>query len=295
MAQLTDEERERIQQEMAEGAQQQEGPQMFETSDLAEIHRVIGVVSGKGGVGKSMVSGMLAVELARAGHSVGILDADVTGPSIPKMFGLSNTLLSALDDNIVPATTAGGIKVVSTNLMLRHEDDPVVWRGPVIAGAIQQFWGQTAWGNLDYLICDMPPGTSDVALTIFQSVPVEGLVVVTSPQDLVQVVVGKALNMAAMMEVPVLGLVENMSYATCPDCGRRIEVFGPSHIEETAAHFHLPVLGRLPIDPALAAAADSGRIEQDLPQGMLPDAVSLAESLPDMLAERMRGAVEGEG
>ncbi len=238
-----------------------------------DVKNVIGVVSGKGGVGKSMVCGILAAELARRGARVGILDADVTGPSIPKMFGLSDERAYAQDNLLVPAVTKGGIKVMSANLVLENEDDPVLWRGPVVAGAIKQFWGQCAWGELDYLLVDMPPGTSDVALTVFQSLPVEGVVIVSSPQDLVQMVVGKAVKMANMMDVPVLGLVENMAYVECPGCGEKIYPFGPSRLEETADRFDLVALGQLPIDQDLAQACDEGAFEQKLPSGLLPQAV----------------------
>ncbi len=237
------------------------------------VKNVIGVVSGKGGVGKSMVCGILAVELARRGAHVGILDADVTGPSIPKMFGLSGQHAYAQDNLLVPVETRGGIKVMSANLVLENEDDPVLWRGPVVAGAIKQFWGQCAWGELDYLLVDMPPGTSDVALTVFQSLPVEGVVIVSSPQDLVQMVVGKAVKMANMMDVPVLGLVENMAYVSCPDCGKKIYPFGPSRLEETADHFDVVALGQLPIDPELAQACDEGTFETKVASGLLDEAV----------------------
>ena len=197
-------------------AQQAQAPQQEGPAEGCVIKNVIGVVSGKGGVGKSLVTGILARELSRRGAKVGILDADVTGPSIPKMFGMSGCHAYAQDNLLVPLETKGGIKVMSANLVLENEDDPVLWRGPVVAGAIKQFWGQCAWGELDYLLVDMPPGTSDVALTVCQSLPVEGVVIVSSPQDLVQMVVGKAVKMANMMDVPVLGLVENMAYVTCP-------------------------------------------------------------------------------
>ncbi|WP_415860342.1 Mrp/NBP35 family ATP-binding protein [Paratractidigestivibacter sp.] len=239
-------------------------------ADGVTIKHVVGVVSGKGGVGKSLVTGILATELSRRGAKVGILDADVTGPSIPKMFGLSGAHAYAQDNLLVPLESAGGIKVMSANLVLENETDPVLWRGPVVAGAIKQFWGQTAWGDLDFLLVDMPPGTSDVALTVFQSLPVEGVVIVSSPQDLVQMVVGKAVNMANMMDVPVIGLVENMAYVTCPDCGKKIYPYGPSRLAETAAAFDLIELGQLGIDPALAEACDKGEFESALPAGTLP-------------------------
>lgn len=251
-------------------AAEQAGPQVEPLAEGSSIKHVIGVVSGKGGVGKSLVTGILATELARRGAKVGILDADVTGPSIPKMFGLAGAHACAQDNLLVPQESRGGIKIMSANLVLEHETDPVLWRGPVVAGAIKQFWGQTAWGELDFLLVDMPPGTSDVALTVFQSLPVEGVVIVTSPQDLVQMVVGKAVNMANMMGVPVLGLVENMAYVTCPDCGKKIYPYGPSRLEETAKAFGLVELGQLGIDPALAEACDRGDFEEALPKGTLP-------------------------
>ena len=260
-------------------AQKNQGPEVLEQNEYSNIHHVIGVVSGKGGVGKSYVCAALAVELARRGNRVGILDADITGPSIPKMLGLSHERAAAMNNLLVPAVTFGGIKVMSTNLVLERETDPVVWRGPVIAGVLQQFWNQTAWDEIDYLLVDMPPGTSDVALTVFQSLPVDGVVLVSSPQDLVQMVVGKAVNMATMMQIPVLGIVENMSYLTCPDCGRRIEPFGPSHLEETAALYGINVLGRLPIDPSAAAMCDAGALERELPEGLLTEAVELIQAI----------------
>ena len=256
--------------EEGQQAAEQAGPQVEPLAEGSSIKHVIGVVSGKGGVGKSLVTGILATELARRGAKVGILDADVTGPSIPKMFGLAGAHAYAQDNLLVPQESRGGIKIMSANLVLEHETDPVLWRGPVVAGAIKQFWGQTAWGELDFLLVDMPPGTSDVALTVFQSLPVEGVVIVSSPQDLVQMVVGKAVNMANMMGVPVLGLVENMAYVTCPDCGRKIYPYGPSRLEETAKAFGLVELGQLGIDPALAEACDRGDFEEALPKGTLP-------------------------
>ena len=256
--------------EEGQQAAEQAGPQVEPLAEGSSIKHVIGVVSGKGGVGKSLVTGILATELARRGAKVGILDADVTGPSIPKMFGLAGAHAYAQDNLLVPQESRGGIKIMSANLVLEHETDPVLWRGPVVAGAIKQFWGQTAWGELDFLLVDMPPGTSDVALTVFQSLPVEGVVIVSSPQDLVQMVVGKAVNMANMMGVPVLGLVENMAYVTCLDCGKKIYPYGPSRLEETAKAFGLVELGQLGIDPALAEACDRGDFEEALPKGTLP-------------------------
>ncbi len=246
----------------------------FELNQFSRIHHVVGVISGKGGVGKSLVTGILARELARKGNKVGILDADITGPSIPRMFGLGSQKALGLDNLIVPVTTTGGIKVISANLVLEHEDDPVLWRGPLLAGIIRQFWAETYWEELDYLLVDMPPGTGDVALTVFQSLPIDGVVIVSSPQDLVQMVVGKAVNMANMMDVPIFGLVENMAYVACPHCGQKVFPYGPSRLEETATHYGLTQLGQLPIDERLALACDKGAAETDLPDDLLPDAVS---------------------
>ncbi len=265
--------------EHAAAAGGQTAPTQFEENSLSEVKHVIAVLSGKGGVGKSFVTGALAIELSRRGHTVGILDADITGPSIPKMMGMSGKRASGLGKLLLPEISATGIKVMSSNLLLERETDPVLWRGPVIAGAIRQFWSDTSWGPLDYLLVDMPPGTGDVALTVFQSLPVDGIVVVTSPQDLVSMIVAKAVNMAEKMHVPVLGIIENMSYITCPDCGRKIEVFGQSNLDEVAAGYGLKVLGRLPIDPALAAACDDGTIESALPMGLLPEALAVCEAV----------------
>ena len=260
--------------EHAEAAGGKAAAMKFEENSLSEAKRVIAVLSGKGGVGKSLVTGALAVELARGGNKVGVLDADITGPSIPKMFGMSGRRAHGLGKLLLPEISEHGVKVMSSNLLLENETDPVLWRGPVIAGAIRQFWSETSWGPLDYLLVDMPPGTGDVALTVFQSLPVDGIVIVTSPQDLVSMIVAKAVNMAEKMHVPVLGIVENMSYVTCPDCGKKIEVFGASKLEEVAEQYHLDVLGRLPIDPALAAACDAGALETALPGDFLPGALA---------------------
>ena len=227
------------------------------------------------------MTGSLAVELARGGHKVGILDADITGPSIPKMFGMSGRHAMGLGNLLLPEISEHGVKVMSSNLLLKNETDPVLWRGPVIAGAIRQFWSETSWGPLDYLLVDMPPGTADVALTVFQSLPVDGIVIVTSPQDLVSMIVAKAVNMAEKMNIPVLGVVENMSYVECPDCGKKIEVFGPSKLDAVAEQYGLEVLGRLPINPALAAACDAGSIEADLPSGLLPRALAKVSEVPE--------------
>ena len=226
----------------------------------SNIQKVIAVVSGKGGVGKSTVTSMLAVAMARQGKRVGILDADITVPSVPTAFGVFECQ-GANEDGLFPALSRGGIQVMSINLLLDNPGDPVVWRGPVIAGAVKQFWTDVIWEDVDYLFVDMPPGTGDVPLTVFQSLPVDGVVIVTSPQDLVSMIVSKAVKMANMMHIPVLGFVENYSYLQCPDCGKKISVFGQSHLDEVAAKFDLPVLARLPIDPAVAEAFDSGLME----------------------------------
>ena len=229
-------------------------------NEKASVKKVIAVVSGKGGVGKSTVTSMLAVAMSRKGKRVGVLDADITGPSAPTAFGVDQCQ-GASEDGLYPALTKGGIQVMSINLLLDNRTDPVVWRGPVIAGAVKQFWTDVIWEDVDYMFVDMPPGTGDVPLTVFQSLPVDGIVIVTSPQDLVSMIVAKAVKMANMMHVPVLGFVENYSYLECPDCGKRIEVFGKSKLDEVADAFNLPILARLPIDPKVAEAYDSGLME----------------------------------
>ena len=226
----------------------------------SSVKKVIGVVSGKGGVGKSMTSALLACAMARRGYHCGILDADITGPSIPKLFGIHGRAM-ADDKGCWPLQSRMGIDVMSINLLVENEEDPVVWRGPVIAGAVKQFWTDVVWKDVDFLFVDMPPGTGDVPLTVFQSLPVDGIVVVASPQELVSMIVAKAVNMAEMMKVPMLGIVENMSYIVCPDCGKHINVFGESHVDEVAAKHGLPVLAKCPIDPQLAACSDAGMIE----------------------------------
>lgn len=228
--------------------------------ELSTVRRVIGVVSGKGGVGKSLATSMLAVALSRRKQRVAILDADITGPSIPKAFGLREKL-HAVENGIIPARTEGGIDVVSINLLLENENDPVVYRGPIIAQTVQQFWQDVIWKDVDYMFVDMPPGTGDVPLTVFQSLPVDGILVLTSPQDLVGMIVSKAVKMARMMNIPILGVIENYSYLECPDCGKRISVFGESHVDAAAQEAGVPVLAKLPIDPRLAAAVDAGAIE----------------------------------
>lgn len=234
---------------------------MFEKpNELSSVKHVIGVCSGKGGVGKSIVTSMLAVLMQRRGYKVGILDADVTGPSIPKAFGL-NAEVEGDNLGMIPPSTTTGIDIMSVNLMLDDVTRPVIWRGPVIAGTVKQFWTDTIWNNIDYLFVDCPPGTGDVPLTVFQSLPLDGIIIVSSPQDLVAMIVSKAAHMADMMSVPVLGLVENMSYALCPDCGKRINVFGESHIGEIADKFGYDLLGQIPLDQKLAALCDKGWIE----------------------------------
>ena len=224
------------------------------------IKKVIAVVSGKGGVGKSMVTGLLSVLAQRAGYKTAVLDADVTGPSVPRMFGL-NERAQGTDTTIYPVVSKTGIKTMSLNLLLEEDTTPVVWRGPVIAGTVKQFWTDVDWGRNDVMFIDMPPGTGDVPLTVFQSIPVTGIIVVTSPQELVSMIVEKAVNMAGMMNIPVLGLVENMSYAVCPDCGKHIPIFGESKAKETAERYGIPLLGQIPINPKLTAACDAGLIE----------------------------------
>ncbi|MCC8074670.1 MAG: Mrp/NBP35 family ATP-binding protein [Clostridiales bacterium] len=236
-------------------------------NQYSNVKHVIAVMSGKGGVGKSMVTASLAVATAKLGYKVGVLDADITGPSIPKSFGVHERAIG-VDEGIVPAVTRTGVKIMSLNLLTEHETDPVVWRGPVIAGVVKQFWTDVYWGDIDYLFVDMPPGTGDVPLTVFQSLPVDGILVVTSPQDLVSMIVTKAVNMANLMNVPILGLIENYSYFECPDCGMRHRIFGESHIAEVAVENHLPVLAQLPIDPAIAAAVDAGMVENIEPNGL---------------------------
>ena len=225
----------------------------------SRIQKVIGVVSGKGGVGKSMTSAMLAVSMRRLGFKAGVLDADITGPSIPRLFGVKGPATGD-GESINPVSSRTGVEIMSINLLLDDPEAPVVWRGPVIAGAVKQFWQEVVW-DVDFLFVDMPPGTGDVPLTVFQTLPVDGIVVVASPQELVSLIVAKAVNMANMMNIPVLGLVENMRYVLCPDCGKKIDVFGESHVAETAAEFGVPVLARIPIDPQLARQADLGVIE----------------------------------
>lgn len=224
----------------------------------SQVKKVIGVISGKGGVGKSMVTASLARMMTEQGYTAGILDADITGPSIPKMYGVHESAMGS-EEGMFPCIAKDGTKIMSVNLLLERESDPVIWRGPVIAGVVTQFWTDVMWGDLDFLFVDMPPGTGDVPLTVFQSLPVDGVVIVTSPQDLVQMIVKKAYNMAKQMNIPVFGIVENYSYLECPECGKRISVFGESHIDEIAEELGLEVLGKMPVDPQLAEMVESER------------------------------------
>ena len=255
-----------------------QAPQFEQPHAKSSIKHTVAVISGKGGVGKSIVTSMLAVALRAKGHHVGILEADITGPSIPKAFGLKAGI-EGDETGLIPAKTAGGIDVMSLNLLLPDEKSPVIWRGPVIAGTVKQFYTDVVWDDVDYLLIDCPPGTGDVPLTIFQSVKLDGVIIVSSPQELVSMIVSKAANMASMMNVPVLGLVENMSYVKCPDCGKEIRVFGDSHIEEVAAEFGYPVLARIPMDPAFAALVDAGKIEEITDNPMTSAADAVAKSI----------------
>ena len=227
----------------------------------SRVKKVIGVVSGKGGVGKSLVTGLLACETARRGKIAGVLDADITGPSMPRILGIRDKAVGN-ELGILPQEAENGVKVMSINLLLEHDTDPVIWRGPVIGGAVKQFWTDVCWGDVDYMFVDMPPGTGDVALNVFQSLPVDGVIIVASPQDLVSMVVQKAVKMAQMMNIPIVGLVENMSYVQCPDCGKKLYIFGEGKTEEAAKAYHIPLLAKMPIDPALAKLTDDGCIEQ---------------------------------
>ncbi len=273
LTEMTTEQKQRI----TQSAQKKPG----EAAHLNHVKHVIAVMSGKGGVGKSLVSGLLAVSLRRKGHTVGVLDADITGPSIPKMFFPNGARPGASPVAILPAESKTGIKVMSINLLLEREDQAVIWRGPLISGAIQQFWGDVLWGNMDYLIVDLPPGTSDASLTVMQALPVSGVVLVTSPQDLAGMVVRKAAQMASHLDIPVLGLVENMSYFVCPDTGKRYDIFGPSHAEAVASQLRIPFLGRLPIDPEIAKLCDAGRVEDYEAESFTPIAERLAKAVPE--------------
>jgi len=251
--------------------QQQEAPQLDEMGfelpgPSTHVKHMIGVVSGKGGVGKSLVTSLIAVQARKQGNEVGIFDGDITGPSIPKSFGLTGPV-RANPMGILPVSSKTGIQVMSTNFLLPNEDDPVIWRGPVIAGVVKQFWQEVVWGDLDYMLIDMPPGTGDVPLTVFQSLPIDGIVIVTSPQELVSMIVRKAVKMADSMGVPVLGLVENYSYFECPNCHEQHKLFGESHVDEVAEQYHIDLVAKIPIDPAIAAAVDKGQVEDvDSPQ-----------------------------
>ena len=242
------------------GSRQEPQSLLEKPNAMSNIGKVIGVVSGKGGVGKTLVSSLLAVSMQRLGKNVGIMDADITGPSIPKAFGIHQKA-DACEFGIIPAKSKMGLDIMSINLLLENESDPVVWRGPVIAGVVKQFWTDVIWKDIDCLVVDMPPGTGDVPLTVFQSLPVDGIVIVTSPQELVSMIVEKAVKMAKLMNIPILGIIENMSYFECPDCGKRHSIYGESHIEEIAAQYDIPVLAKLPIDPQLAKLCDQGTIE----------------------------------
>ncbi len=229
-------------------------------NNMSSVKKVIGIVSGKGGVGKSLVTALMASAMQKKGNRCAVLDADITGPSIPKVFGIDGQA-TGNEFGILPMASEGGVEVMSVNLLLEDASDPVVWRGPIIAGTVKQFWTDVIWDSVDYMFVDMPPGTGDVPLTVFQSLPVDGIIVVTSPQELVSMIVGKAVKMAEMMNVSILGLVENMSYIECPDCKKKMSVFGESHIDEIAQEHKLDILGRIPIDPKIAAACDAGRVE----------------------------------
>ncbi|MBC7224938.1 MAG: Mrp/NBP35 family ATP-binding protein, partial [Anaerolineae bacterium] len=281
LVEMTPEEKQR----MGLGAQQEK---RGVAEHLNDIRRVVAVMSGKGGVGKSLVSALLGVGLRRRGERVGILDADITGPSVPKMFFPNGARPGQSPLGILPAETATGIKVMSINLLLPTEDQAVIWRGPLISGAIKQFWGDVFWGDLDWLVVDLPPGTSDASLTVMQSLPLSGVVMVTSPQDLAGMVVRKAAQMAQHLGVPILGLVENLSYYVCPDTGKRREVFGPSHAEETAKRLGVPLLGRLPIDPTIAQLCDVGAVEDYRSEAFDAIVEELAKRAPEARPSPLR-------
>ena len=265
-----------------ENCPSRQSPQSFlkELNPYSSVKKVIAVVSGKGGVGKSLVTSLLASEMQRRGHRSAVLDADITGPSIPKSFGITQKAMGT-DEFLIPVTTYSGIQVMSINLILEDDTAPVVWRGPVIAGAVTQFWTDVLWQDVDYMFVDMPPGTGDVPLTVFQSLPIDGIVIVTSPQDLVGMIVAKAVHMAEMMKVPVLGIVENMSYFRCPDCGKEHQIFGESKVEKVAKDFNIPHFVRLPIDPVVATMVDAGEVEHVSGEHIAP----MADALEKELAE----------
>lgn len=246
---------------------------------LSHIKKVIGIVSGKGGVGKSLVTAMLACLAQKNGYKTAVLDADITGPSIPKMFGL-NERASATELGLIPSTTGNDIDVMSLNLLLESENQPVIWRGAIISSVVEQFWTEVIWGEVDFMFVDMPPGTGDVPLTVFQSLPVDGIVIVASPQELVKMIVEKAVNMANMMDIPILGMVENMSYLKCPDCGKEIKVFGESHVEEIAREYDIPLIGRIPIDPEIASLCDKGKVE-DIDSGYIGSFAEILKALSE--------------
>jgi ATP-binding protein involved in chromosome partitioning len=271
LAEMSAEEQQRLKQGQAQAGS---------AEHLNDVRRVVAVMSGKGGVGKSLVSGLLAIALRRKGLQVGVLDADITGPSIPKMFFPHGARPGEGPVAILPAETRTGIKVMSINLLLEHEDQAVIWRGPLIGKAIQQFWGDVLWGTLDYLVVDLPPGTSDASLTVMQSLPLSGVVLVTAPQDLAGMVVRKAAQMAQYLGIPMLGLVENMSYFVCPDTGQQYDLFGPSHAEAVAARLGVPFLGRLPIDPQIAQLCDAGCVEDYPAEAFQPMADRIVELAP---------------
>ncbi len=247
-------------------------------SEFSHVKKVIGIVSGKGGVGKSLVTGLSASAMNKKEYKTAIMDADITGPSIPKMFGIGKANYADENQLLIPASSEGGIKIMSLNMLMENETDPVVWRGPVIAGIVKQFWSDVNWGDVDFMFVDMPPGTGDVPLTVFQSLPVDGIIVVSTPQELVEMIVEKAINMANMMNIPVLGVVENMSYMKCPHCGEPINIFGESGIEKYAASKGLDILGRIPLDPAVAALCDAGKAE-DIENEYMDSLVYVLEGL----------------
>ena len=240
-----------------------------------KIKKTIAIVSGKGGVGKTFVTSLIAAKLAKDGNKVGILDGDIVGPSIPSCFNIHQSAYGNEQKHIVPASTKSGIKIISSNLLLEHEEDPIIWRGGLVSSLLKQFYTDVAWGELEYLLIDMPPGTSDTA---FQSIPLDGIIIVTSPQDLVSLIVKKAINMAKMMNIPILGVIENMSYVKCPDCGKEIKLFGESNVDKVAAQYNIPLLGRLPIDPMVTAAVDKGAVE-DVDVSVMDDTVAVLEKI----------------
>ncbi len=246
-------------------------------NSMSSVKKVIGIVSGKGGVGKSLVTSLMAAGMQKKGYRTAVLDADITGPSIPKVFGIEG-MAKGSEYGILPSSSENGVEVMSVNLLLENASDPVVWRGPILAGTVKQFWTDVIWDDVDFMFVDMPPGTGDVPLTVFQSLPIDGIIVVTSPQELVSMIVEKAVKMAKMMNVPIMGLVENMSYFSCPDCGKEINVFGESHIEDVAKQNGLKVLGRIPINPEIAAKCDAGKVE-NIDATWLKDAFDEAEAL----------------